>query len=55
MNQLMQWLAMGGYSMYIWPAYGIVSVVLVGNIVGIKWQQKRTRMQLQKWFKRQQA
>jgi heme exporter protein D len=53
MNQLMDWIAMGGYSFYIWPAYGLVCVVLLINLLGIKWQKKRTRELLQQWFKRQ--
>ena len=24
MNQFFEWLAMGGYSLYVWPAYGVV-------------------------------
>ena len=44
MNQLMEWIAMGGYSFYIWPAYGLVCVVLVLNLLGIKWQKQRTRV-----------
>ncbi len=54
MNQFMQWLSMGGYASYIWPAYGLVGIVLVMNIVGIKWQKKQTRLELQRWFKRSQ-
>ncbi len=53
MNQFLQWLDMGGYSFYIWPAYGIVCVVLVMNLLGIKWQRTRTLRKLQQWFKRQ--
>jgi heme exporter protein D len=49
MNQFLEWLAMGGYSIYVWPAYG---VVLVMNLLGIKWQKKQTRQKLQQWFKR---
>lgn len=52
MNQLFDWLAMGGYSLYVWPAYGIVCAVLVMNLFGIKWQKERTRQKLQRWFKR---
>ena len=52
MNQFMQWLAMGGYSIYIWPAYGLVCVVLIMNLLGIKFQRVRTRKKLQQWFKR---
>ncbi len=53
MSQLMQWLSMGGYARFIWPAYGLVLFVLVFNILSIKWQTKRTRKVLQLWFKRQ--
>ncbi len=52
MSQLMQWVQMGGYSIYIWPAYGLVCVVLIMNIVGIQWQRKRTRNILQQWYRR---
>jgi heme exporter protein D len=53
MSQFFQWLDMGGYSIYIWPAYGVVCVVLVMNLLGIKWQRIRTRKKLLQWFKRQ--
>lgn len=53
MSQFLNWLVMGGYSIYIWPAYGIVCVVLVMNLLGIKWQRLQTRKKLQSWFKRQ--
>lgn len=52
MNQFFDWLAMGGYSMYVWPAYGLVFAVLVMNLLSIKWQKKHTRKKLQQWFKR---
>ena len=51
MKQLIQWLDMGGYAAYIWPAYGLVLVMLVANIVGIRRQTKRTRIKLHQWFK----
>lgn len=53
MSQLIEWLNMGGYSMYIWPAYGLVCGVLIINIIEIKWRKKRTLKLLQQWFKRQ--
>ncbi len=28
-----EFLTMGGYAVYVWPAYGIALVVLVGNAV----------------------
>lgn len=52
MNQFYEWLAMGGYSLYVWPAYALVFAVLVMNLLGIKWQKHRTRQKLQRWFKR---
>lgn len=53
MNQFFHWLSMGGYSVYVWPAYGVVSVVLVMNLLGIKIQKKQTNKKLHAWFKRQ--
>ncbi|MCC5015462.1 MULTISPECIES: heme exporter protein CcmD [unclassified Legionella] len=53
MTQFMHWLAMGGYSSYIWSAYGLVVVVLAMNTVGLRLQRTRARKLLQQWFKRQ--
>ncbi len=52
MSQFTQWLAMGGYSIYVWPAYGLLCAVLTLNIVSVKLQRVRTRKRLQRWFKR---
>ena len=52
MSRFLQWLSMGGYALYVWSAYGIVFAVLVLNTLGIRWQKKQTRLQLQRWFKR---
>ncbi|MDX1838808.1 heme exporter protein CcmD [Legionella taurinensis] len=49
----MNWLAMGKYAMYIWPAYGLVCGVLALLLLDIKRQQKRTRSKLNQWFRRQ--
>ena len=51
MNQFFNWLAMGGYSLYVWPAYGIVFAVLLMNLFSMKWKKKLTRQKLQQWFK----
>jgi heme exporter protein D len=50
MTRFMQWLAMGGYSPYIWSAYGLVAVVLVITIFGLRLQRLRTHKFLQQWF-----
>lgn len=51
MTQFMQWFVMGGYSLYVWPAYGLVGLVLVSTIFGARLQSARTREKLQR-FKR---
>ena len=30
MEQLTNWLHLGGYGAYVWPAYGVAALVLVG-------------------------
>ncbi|MFY7698280.1 MAG: heme exporter protein CcmD [Legionella sp.] len=52
MNQLRQWFAMGGYSLYVWPAYGLVLAVLIINLLFIRQQAHKTKRQLKNWFKR---
>ena len=53
MSSFLQWLSMGGYATYVWPAYGLVCGVLLFNMFSIKWQQKRIHKLLQRWFTRQ--
>jgi heme exporter protein D len=52
MSPFFDWLSMGGYSMYVWPAYGLVFGIFVVNFGVVKWQKNRTRQKLQRWFKR---
>ena len=52
-EQLLHWFAMGGYSIYVWPAYGLLALFVVMNILGLRWQVRQTRNRLQQWFKRQ--
>ena len=33
-------LAMGGYAAYVWPCYGLVFAVIIGNII---WAKRRNR------------
>ena len=51
MSGFLHWFAMNGYSIYIWPAYGLVFLVLTGNLLSIKWQRLRTHKLLRQWFK----
>ena len=33
MQQLTDYLAMGGYARFVWPAYGLTTIVMVGLFV----------------------
>jgi heme exporter protein CcmD len=52
MSLFLQWFAMRGYACYIWSAYGLVLGVFICNIISIIYLGRRTRKQLQHWFKR---
>lgn len=52
MNGLIKWFTLGEYSYYIWPAYGLVWLVLLINLMGLKWQKYTTYKELQQWLKR---
>ena len=43
MNGLMEYLDMGGYARYVWPAYIIVIVAIAWNIVIARRALKRAR------------
>lgn len=51
MHRFFEWLAMGGYSIYVWPAYGLVASTLIIIVFSVKMQKKRTHHKLQQWFK----
>jgi heme exporter protein D len=46
MNDLGAFLAMGGYAGYVWPAYGVAAVVLVGMAVQSLGAYRRTKAAL---------
>ncbi len=46
MNSFDEFLAMGGYGIYVWPAYGIAFVVLLLNVVLPIIQRKQFLRQL---------
>ncbi|ADE14030.1 heme exporter protein CcmD [Nitrosococcus halophilus Nc 4] len=47
MNILQEFFHMGGYALYVWTAYGIAAIVLVGNIVQARIRQRRITRQIQ--------
>ncbi len=53
MDELVQWFSMGGYSIYVWPAYGLAVLTLVIARLSVKKQKKHIQQQLQRWFKSQ--
>jgi len=38
---LSHFLSMGGYAMFVWPAYAITLVVLVGNVMAARASHRR--------------
>ena len=40
MNAIETWLAMGGYARFVWPAYGVMAVVL-GGLALYSWRRHR--------------
>jgi heme exporter protein D len=44
MKQLHDFFTMGGYAAYIWSAYGIALMILVGNLISA-WRSKRKMLQ----------
>lgn len=43
---LESFLYMGGYALYVWPAYGIAALVLIGNVVWPILQRKQLLRQI---------
>ncbi len=43
---LESFLYMGGYAVYVWPAYGVTALVLVGNLVWPVLQRKQLLRQI---------
>lgn len=41
-----QYFAMGGYAAYVWPAYGVSLVALVGAVIWALVSWRRTRAEL---------
>jgi heme exporter protein D len=40
MSAILDWLAMGEYARFVWPAYGIAALVL-GGLALISWRRHR--------------
>lgn len=51
MSQFISWCSMGGYSVYVWSAYGLVTLVLFMNYVAVRAHKKRIHQKLRQWLK----
>lgn len=51
MSLITQWFFMGEYTNYVWSAYGLVTMVLLYNVLSCRWKKKRIQQSLQIWFK----
>ena len=40
-QEIIEGLNMGGYALYVWPAYAITAVVLIGNLVAAVRKKKK--------------
>ena len=48
-------LAMGGYGIYVWSSYIVFFVVLIADALAPLWQRSKTLLELQGRLKRQAA
>jgi len=49
---LQQFLAMGGYAAYVWSAFGIVTVILVGNLWWSGYRKRKIYRIIKRWWQR---
>lgn len=49
------WLAMGGYGVFVWGAYGFSLGILVLNVVWSKYKRKQILSKLKKFLSREVA
>jgi len=43
---MIEFLRMGGYAAFVWPAYGIVAVVMAANVLVPWWRHRQLRRRL---------
>ena len=48
MERFFEYLDMGGYARYVWPAYIIVIAAIIGNIIAARRALKRARIEAQR-------
>jgi len=55
MSTLQTFLAMGGYAIYVWPAYALFFIVLIADTVAPRVRRRRVLRELRARLARQQA
>jgi heme exporter protein D len=55
MKSLAEFLAMGGYAVYVWSSYALAVVVLIGNAVHARQRERRLLQTLAGRTRRRQA
>jgi len=55
MNALHDFLAMGGYAAYVWPAYAVFFIVLLADTLAPRWRRRRLLHELRARLARQSA
>jgi heme exporter protein D len=52
---LQHFLAMGGYAIYVWPAYAVFFIVLIGDSIAPRLRRRRVLRELRARIARQSA
>jgi heme exporter protein D len=55
MSALQNFLAMGGYAAYVWPAYALFFIVLIADSIAPRLRRRRTLRELRARLARQSA
>ena len=55
MNALQTFFAMGGYAVYVWPAYAVFFIVLIADTVAPRLRRRRILSELRARLARQSA
>jgi|APDOM4702015191_1054821.scaffolds.fasta_scaffold2985097_1 heme exporter protein D len=45
-------LMMGGYAAYVWPAYGLAAAILIGNVIAPWQRERRLRARIRETIRR---
>ena len=55
MSTLQSFFAMGGYAMYVWPAYALFFIVLIADTIAPRLRRRRVLRELRARLARQQV